>query len=367
MKKKIGVIGIGRLGLPLALNFEQAGFEVLGCDVRKDYVEEVNSKLFSSVEPEVNNLLNSSTNFKATTSLEYLIKESDIIFLCLRTETNIDGSYDVSQVDTVVNDIKELGKIADQKLLIVNCNVNPGYTNSIRTKLSGLGYSVNFNPEWVAQGTIVHDQTYPDVIVIGEEDAHSGDQLLSCYQLLCKSDPQIFRMDALSAEITKIALNCFLTCKISYANMVGDLAIKVGADENKILSAVGADSRIGNKFFKHGYGYGGPCFPRDTRAYLRYSNDNNMDATMVDAAQKYNQIHFNYYVEDFVSKNSKNEPILLDGVCYKKGVDIIESSQQLDFAVELANRGYKVTIRDYSSVIAQIKEIHSDLFSYESY
>tara|TARA_B100001093_G_scaffold520517_1_gene617467 strand:- start:26286 stop:27389 length:1104 start_codon:yes stop_codon:yes gene_type:complete len=367
MKKNIGIIGIGRLGLPLALNFERAGFKVLGCDIREDYVNDINNKSFKTIEPDVEDMLKLSNNFEASTSLEYVFNNSDIIFLCLRTETNMDGSYDVSQVDSVVNDLKNLAIVDKNKLLVVNCNVNPGYTNSVRDRLANLGYSVNYNPEWVAQGTIVRDQIHPDVIVIGEENIESGEQLLSCYKSLCLSDPKIFRMDVLSAEITKIALNCFLTCKISYANMIGDLAKKVGADENKILSAVGADSRIGNKFFNYGYGYGGPCFPRDTRAYLRYSKDNHMDAIMVDAAQKYNQIHFNYYIEDFVSQNSKNEPVLLDGVCYKKGVDIIESSQQLDFAVELANRGYKVTIKDYSSVIAQIKDIYLDLFDYECY
>ena len=80
-----------------------------------------------------------------------------------------------------------------------------------------------------------------------------------------ENTPTIHRMDALSAELTKVALNCFLTCKISYANMIGDIANRVGADHEKILKAVGGDSRIGNKFFSYGHGYGGPCFPSDTR------------------------------------------------------------------------------------------------------
>ena len=360
----IGVIGIGKLGLGLSLNFERAGFSVCGCDIRGDYVNQLRDRKYSTIEPEINLLLNSATNFWPTTSLKKTVDASDVIYITVRTETESDGSYDVSQVDSVINSLVGLGKQKEAKTLIINCNVNPGYTRTVDQRLSELNYKTSFNPEWVAQGTIVNNQVEPDVIVIGEYDEHEGSKISGLYEKMCLNDPAVYKMDSLSAEITKVSLNCFLTTKITFANMVGDLANKVGANTDLILKAIGSDSRIGEKYFSYGFGYGGPCFPRDNRAMIKFANDNGIEPLLPEATQRYNDKHLEYQIAQLEGSTPKGQEIVVDGVTYKCGVDILEGSQQLLYAKSLAEKGYRVVVKDISSVCNQVQEIYGDLFEY---
>ena len=362
---KIAVIGIGRLGLALSLNFEKAGFQVIGCDIRNDYVNKIEKKEINTVEPSIKSMLLKSKNFKATSSLKNAIDNSDIIFITVRTETEIDGSYDVSQCEEVVNSLIKLGFQKIMKTIVINCNVNPGYTESVRKKLQSYNYKTSFNPEWVAQGTIVKNQNEPDLIVIGEHDTDEGNKIENIYKSMCLNSPPVFKMNCVSAEIAKISLNCFLTTKITFANMIGDIANSVNADHNKILEAIGNDSRIGKKYFSYGFGYGGPCFPRDNRALIKFMKSNNIEPHLPIATQQFNKLHLNYQVENFMKSNQDfSKPIKIKGVTYKPGVDILEESQQLLFALKLANKGYKVIIEDLPSVCSEVKKLYGDKFVY---
>ena len=362
---KIAVIGIGRLGLALSLNFERVGFQVIGCDVRNDYINEIEKKKIETVEPFVKSMLQNSKNFKATSSLKNAIENSDIIFITVRTETELDGSYDVSQCEEVVNSLIKLGFQKKMKTVVINCNVNPGYTDSVRKKLESYNYKTSFNPEWVAQGTIVKNQNEPDLIVIGEHDVNEGNKIENIYKSMCLNSPPVFKMNSISAEIAKISLNCFLTTKITFANMIGDIANSANADHNKILEAIGNDSRIGKKYFSYGFGYGGPCFPRDNRALIKYMNSKNIEPCLPVATQQFNKIHLKYQVENFLNSNKDfSKPIKIKGVTYKPGVDILEESQQLLYALELSNKGYKVIIEDLASVCSEVKKLYGDKFVY---
>ena len=172
-------------------------------------------------------------------------------------------------------------------------------------------------------------------------------------------------MSRTEAEITKISINCFVTTKISFANMIGDICNKLEISHFNVLNAIGCDSRINNKYLKWGYGFGGPCFPRDNRALGIFAEEINIDPLIPKASDQYNNIHLNYQIEDFIRKNEK-QTIEIDGVSYKKDSIIIEESQQLKFAVELAKKGLKIVIKDKIEVITQVKKIYGDLFEYTS-
>ena len=312
--KNISVIGIGKLGLCFSLVLEKAGYNVKGCDIKEDYVKSINDKIFKTIEPNVEKYLKESKNFVATNNLKETIDFSNIIFITVKTTSLMNGEYDCSQVDNVINNIMELGSSKNIKQIIISCNVSPGYSDEAQKKLENYNYIVHYNPEWIAQGSIIYDQEFPDLVVIGENDKESGDIIKDIYEKICLNNPSFHRMDRLSAEITKISLNCSLISKISMANEIGDLAIKSGVDPNKILNAIGSDSRIGSKYFKYGFGYGGVCFPRDSRAFIKYSNDLGIKSSMVIAAEEVNKNHLQFQLDEFFKNNSKNKMVVFDSV-----------------------------------------------------
>ena len=166
-------------------------------------------------------------------------------------------------------------------------------------------------------------------------------------------------MTPTEAELTKLSVNCFLTTKISYANMVGDIAERLGCNADKVLSAVGTDSRIGPKYIKPGFGFGGPCFPRDNRALARCGEDVGVNAIISKATDEMNEKHLEYQIEQFVKNNpNRNNIVELPYITYKAESTLIEESQQLKFALRLKELGYTIKILDErNEVLNQIKNI----------
>ena len=363
-QKIAAVLGIGRLGLCFALTLEKGGYSVIGYDIRKNYIKSIENKTLKSFEPDVEKHLAKSKNLKVTANLKEALNYADVFFITVRTTSMPDGKYDVSQVENLINNLKKEGPVKN-KHLVISCNVNPGYSDTVQKRISKFGYTVSFNPEWVAQGTILQNQEYPDLVVIGEADKEIGNKIEKIYKNITKSNPKIHRMDRLSAEITKVSLNCFLTTKLSYANMVGQIALKSGVSPKPILTAIGDDSRINPKFFKYGFGYGGPCFPRDTRAMTRYAKEIGIKPLIIKAVMETNKNHLDFQVQEFIKKHKKSRPVIIDSVTYKPGTVIIEESQQLLFAAKIAKRGYEVIIREHPEVIKQVKEKCGSLFRYQ--
>ena len=362
--EKISVVGIGKLGICFALNAAYKGFDVIGVDINQEYVDKLNNKQIESTEPRVKQFLMGVDTFRATTNLEEAIKHSDNIFLVVATPTDLTYGYDHSQVDGIVDKLKEFGQQEQTKHLIICCTVLPGYSNKVYDTLWKYNWQVSYNPEFIAQGQIIRDQLNPDIILIGESGVFVGDWLEKFYSRFCDNSPNFHRMSRLSAEITKISLNCFLTTKIAYANMIGDICIAAGAETDKVLGAIGDDSRIGPKYLKYGYGYGGPCFPRDNRTLAKYADTLGYDAKISKASDESNNQHLEFQTNEFTKNLCENTPVTLTTVTYKEGTTIIEESQQLKFAEMLANKGCEVTIEEHQEVIRQVKELYGNLFIY---
>ena len=342
----ISVIGVGKLGLCFSLTLEKNGYNVLGLDVSPEYVESLNSRTFKSSEHGVNELLEVADNFKATLSLQEVVDHSSVLFVVVATPSLENGRYDHSQIDGLVKSLKDLGPQESKKELVICCTTMPGYCDQIQEQVKDLNYVVSYNPEFIAQGTILRDQAEPDMVLIGEGSKHSGDLLEEIYHKHTDNNPRICRMSPLEAEITKIALNCFLTTKIAYANMVGDIVRKAGGNQDRVLAAIGEDTRIGGKYLRYGYGYGGPCFPRDNRALALYAGDLGIEALISLASDASNKNHLEY-------------------ITYKPESTLLEESQQLQFAVGIARHGFNVTIKERQEVIQELKNIYGDLFKYE--
>ena len=337
----IGVIGAGRLGICFALLADRAGYKVIVSDVRKDYIKNLQEKTISTNEPYVPELLKQS-DIKATTSNEEVIKESDIIYTFVATPSLTDGSYDVSAVQKVVDDILDTPLVfTDRKTFVVGCTTNAGDCDKFAEQLPGM--KVYYNPEFIAQGAIVNGLLKADMVLVGGEYDR---KIVDLYYRIQgpEMEPNMNFMSLTAAELTKIALNCYLTMKISYANQVGEVLTKFGLDDeiDTVLNAIGADSRVGSKYLGYGFGFGGPCLPRDNRAFAhaaeRVGLKNNIGLTM----DAFNDEHSDFLADYLCERNpNKNRPFYFsEGVTYKKGTDILEESQQYKLFKELLNRGY---------------------------
>ncbi len=364
--EKIGVIGLGRLGLCFALNLEHAGFPVFGVDTNAEYLDKLHTKSFISNEPHVERLLAATRSLHLSTELKSVIDpEIRFIFICLPTPSNADGTFDHSYIDKVCDEIIQLTPASQEKHVIINSTVMPGYCDILQERMRPYGYSVTYNPEFIAQGSIISDLQNPDQVLIGEANEHAGNQIEAIYRTMVKNNPRFSRMSRVEAEITKLAVNCFLTTKIAFANSIGDLTIQYGGNQENVLAAIGADVRIGPKFLSYGFGYGGPCLPRDNRALGKTAEKVHLNLPISNATDQANHLHRNFQRQSFEKNHSKAEPIRFSGLSYKENSDIIEESQRLALAVDLAQNGYTVILQDRAIVIDQIRAIYQYLFSYE--
>ena len=360
---KIGVIGAGRLGISFALLCEESGYEVLVSDLREDYVESLNNREIITNEPEVSNLLKTAKNFRATTSNSEVIDECDLIYTLVATPSLPDGSYNVSSVWDVVD---SFDGVTDRKYFVVGCTTNPGDCEKFKEKLPK-NVKVCYNPEFIAQGSIIKDLRTADMVLLGydlndttfcDSSYHNViNDIKKLYEKIQTTRSILCPMSTTAAEVTKIAINCFLTTKISYANMLGDVLRKSGCGDEivSVLSAVGKDSRIGSKYLKYGFGYGGPCLPRDNRAFAAFAKSVGLEYNLGFVTDNINNQHADH-VCDYFESMSNSKVFYFDSVAYKKGTDIITESQQLRLATDLLDRGHKVYIRNDDRVVSQIRE-----------
>ena len=342
---KIGFIGVGRLGLGLALLIEKAGYSVLASDVRPEYVQVLNEKTFNTTEPTVGTLLQYSKNIEFTVDNRRVIKECDLIFTLVQTPSLEDGSYDVSAVWKVVDDIRSELPF-EGKSLVIGCTTNPGDCDKIQEEVASLGMDVYYNPEFIAQGSIIQGIQNADMVLVGG-NGHHVSLIEEIYKRIQDGfgGSNVHFMSTKAAELTKIAVNCYLTTKISYANMVGQVMVNSGMDDevDTVLKAIGSDSRIGRKYLGFGFGFGGPCFPRDNRAFASYAEQVGVKNNIGTTTDNFNDAHSKFLKDWFISKNPDKEvPFCFKYLTYKPGTDILEESQQYRLSLDLLEEGYKV-------------------------
>lgn len=360
---KIGIIGAGRLGLTFALLCEKNGYEVIVSDVREDYVFNLNQKICLTNEPLIQSMLFGVKNFSATTKNIEVIENSDIIFTFVATPSTLDGNYDTTKVFEVVEDFYlaySLNIPLYNKKFVIGCTTNPGDVEQIQTKLNTFNVQVAYNPEFIAQGEIVKGIEQSDIVLIGTEHTKLSNELIEIYNKIQTTPVNACVMSTKAAEITKIGVNCFLTTKISYANMMGEIMIKAGVQDeiDIVLDAIGGDSRVGKKYLKFGFGFGGPCLPRDNRALGHFANNLGMELNLPLTVDNFNKEHANFIKNYYIQKNpDKGVPFVMDYITYKKGTDIIEESQQFQLCVDLLNEGYTLHVIEIDTVTTKLQQM----------
>ena len=335
---------------------ESAGYDVLVSDIREDYVNDLNKRKITTNEPEVENLLRTAKNFKATTNNKEIIDECDLIYTLVSTPSLPDGSYNVSSIWDV---IKCFDGVEKKKYFVIGCTTNPGDCKKFIEKLPS-NIEVFYNPEFIAQGSIVNDLRTSDMVLLGCNANDTNNLIIkeikSLYAKIQTTRAIVCTMSTTAAEITKIAVNCFLTTKISYANMVGDVLRQAGCGDeiNGVLNTIGTDTRIGSKYLKYGFGYGGPCLPRDNRAFAAFAKSVGMEYNLGTVTDEINNEHSKFVCDFYEEMNKNKTPFYFDSITYKKGTDILTESQQYRLCTDLLDRGHKVYIKSDIRIMPQI-------------
>jgi UDPglucose 6-dehydrogenase len=354
---KISVIGLGKLGSPLAAVLASKGFSVVGTDLNRSYVDSINAGAAPVDEPRLQELIEAHRDrLRATMDAAAAVADTDVTFIIVPTPSDEHGRFRNSYILTALEAVGAgLRKKSGYHVVVVTSTVMPGSTGGeIRAALEvasgrrvGEQLGLCYNPEFIALGSVVRDMLSPDVILIGESDSKAGDVLERIYQQSCDNKPAVHRMNFVNAELTKISVNTFVTTKISYANMLAEICDRIpGADVDVVTAAVGADSRIGAKYLRGAIGYGGPCFPRDNVAFAALARTIGARAELAEATDIVNRHQVERVVGAIQARVTHPGPIGILGLSYKPDTAVVEQSQGVALAARLIAEGHEVIAYD---------------------
>lgn len=356
-KPRLNVIGLGKLGSPMAAVFATKGFEVVGLDYNAAFVEAINAGRAPVVEPQLQEHIDRGrSNLRATTDYVEAVHATDVSFIIVPTPSGPDRMF-VNKF--VVDAVEKIGAALKTKdgyhVVVVTSTVMPGSTETVikdaleasSGRKVGVDVGLCYNPEFIALGSVVRDMLNPDMLLIGESDPRAGDMLESIYRSSTDSNPEYQRMNLVNAELCKISVNTYVTTKISYANMIADMCDHLpGADADVVTRAVGADSRVGKKYLKPAIGYGGPCFPRDNKAFSAFGRKLGVNTALAEATDAINEHQFQRMIGAVEASAEPGASVTILGMSYKPHTAVIEESQGVYLAKYLIEKGYSVSISD---------------------
>ena len=353
----ISVVGLGKLGAPLAAVFASKGFRVIGTDLNRQYVDAINNGTAPVDEPGLQELISASRpSLSATLDVPGAVAATDVTFVIVPTPSDASGRFSNA---AVLQALESVGAGVRRKdtyhLVVITSTVMPGSTGGeIRLALErhagrevGPSLGLCYNPEFIALGSVVRDMLRPDMILIGQSDTAAGDILERLYDTACENRPAVQRMNFVNAELTKLAVNTFVTNKISYANMLADICERLaGADVDVVTRAVGSDSRIGAKYLKGAIGYGGPCFPRDNVALSVLARSLGGQAQLAETTDAINRVQVERVLSAVESRFPGSGAIGILGLSYKPETSVITESQSVLLLERLLEHGRHVVAYD---------------------
>lgn len=354
--KKIGLIGVGRLGLMFALSFERRGFEVIASSYREDYVRQLQSRTVHSTEPGVQDLLKSAQNIRFTTDNHDVIDSCDVIYVMVATPSLDTGDYDVSAVWNVAQDFAKRSSDVRGKLLVIGCTTNPGTCRDIAEYLRPYEVNVAYHPTMAAQGSVLRDIENPPSLLFGVENEELGRRCTEIFGSIVSADVSFHVMSTTAAEIVKLAGNCKATAIITFYNALGQIIIESGLEKDLKEAMAYTNTLKKDDFRTFGYGYGGPCFPRDNRSFVHYARKIGLDYELGTFVDRFNNEHSEYLVQFFIRKNPRRLPYYFDYVSYKPGVNIFEESQQLSVCKKLLELGHRVYVNPSKYLLDEVKQ-----------
>ncbi len=388
---KVCIIGTGYVGLTTGACLAFLGHKVSCIDADTAKIECLRAGKTPIYEPHLEELIaESRRNLEFTSEYKDGIPDADVIFIAVGTPPSADGSPDLKYLCAAAEGI---GQYFEGKFtVVVNKSTVPigsgNWVDSIlresyerhHQKRAEGQFSVASNPEFLREGTAIHDTLYPDRVVIGSDNPRSLETLYSLYRPVLDQSftappflprPEeigavpLVSTDLASAELIKYAANAFLALKISYINEIGQLAAKVGADITQVAKGIGLDARIGSRFLQAGIGWGGSCFGKDTSALISTAAEYNLEMPIVNAAREINRRQRELVVEKLLLELRilKGRTIGLLGLAFKPNTDDLRDAPAIEIAKKLIDRGAKVKLHD-PIAMARFRVEHPSLASF---
>ncbi|HRI08172.1 MAG TPA: UDP-glucose/GDP-mannose dehydrogenase family protein [Nannocystaceae bacterium] len=351
---KVSIIGTGYVGLVAAAVFADYGNDVVCADIDSAKIEALRRGEIPIYEPGLDALVAHNVEagrLRFTDSNADAAAHADVIFLAVGTPTrSTDGSADLTYLmQAAVTVAKHLTRPA----IIVDKSTVPVGTAERVARLmaehTDQPFVVASNPEFLKEGSAVDDFMHPDRVIIGTTDPRAREVLRRLYQPFCRTSDRMIFMDARSAELTKYACNAYLATRVSFINDIANLADAVGADVELVRRGMGSDPRIGNKFLFPGVGYGGSCFPKDTRALINTAREYGLSLGIVTSAERINEAQKlvlvrkvrRHFADDLAGKT-----LAVWGLAFKPNTDDVREAPALRIVQTLAGDGCKLRVHD---------------------
>ncbi|MCX7798429.1 MAG: UDP-glucose/GDP-mannose dehydrogenase family protein [Melioribacter sp.] len=372
---ELAVIGTGYVGLVSGTCFAEMGNKVICVDNDKEKLRKLNNKIVPIYEPGLEVLFHRNIEKQRlifTDDLKKAVIESEIIFLCLPTPQDEDGSADLKYVFTVA---EEIGKILqesntdDFKIIVNKSTVPVGTSKSVTQILEKYGienFEVASNPEFLREGFAVEDFMKPDRIVIGARSKRAFEKLRALYEPFVRQGNPIFEMDPESAEVTKYAANSYLAMRITFMNEIANFCEVVGANVDMVRKAMGADTRIGKRFLFPGIGYGGSCFPKDVKALIKTSEEFGSPIKILKVVDEVNNSQKLILVKKIINhfnNDIKGKIFAVWGLAFKPNTDDMREAPSIVIINKLTELGSKVRAYD-PAALENAKRYFKDSIEY---
>ena len=350
---KIAVIGTGYVGLSSGACFAHLGHKVSCVDVVQLKIDNLNKGILPIVETGLADLVAegmAADLLRFTTDVASAVTDADVVFLCVPTPEGEDGSADLSYIQTAA---RTLSSLLPSGAIVVNKSTVPvGSTKVVERELKRPDIAVVSNPEFLREGSAIHDFLHPDRVVVGSDNQEAAVRVAALYE---KVGAPVVVTDPASAETIKYAANAFLATKISYINAVAAICEGVGADVNDVVLGLGYDKRIGHEFLRPGPGWGGSCFPKDTKAMVKIAQDAGYDFGLLKGVIAVNDQQYGRIVNKIrtaAGGSLKDKKIASWGLTFKALTDDLRDSPAVEIVMRLLASGATVSVYDPTVTVA---------------
>mgnify|MGYP000843577138 CR=1 FL=1 len=355
---RLAIIGTGYVGLTAGACFAHLGHEVVCADLDAEKVARLSAGDVPIFEDRLELLVRegiSAGRLQFVVGASNAVADCEVAFLCVPTPQNDDGTADLSYIEAASAEIAPL--LPSQSIVVNKSTVPVGSTRVVERALGRSDVIVVSNPEFLREGSAVQDFLHPDRIVIGCEDQSAAIKVSSLY--LGVTAPTVVT-DPASAETIKYAANAFLATKLSFVNAIAAVCEGVGADVSDVILGLGYDTRIGSEFLKPGPGWGGGCFPKDTRALVRIAEQGGYDFQLLDGVIAVNEEQFSRIankVRDAVGGDLNGRTVGVWGLTFKAGTDDLRDSPALSVVQRLMTAG--ASVRAYDPTVSAVGDLPS--------